>query len=115
MVFRQWRWIRFQRTVVAGQFQTGEAGIPDFMAVRYLDDSGVVVAFWAELKRSHGGRLNEDQEKWQARERARGAIVVNVKNIAEFDEWYTKQFGWLHTDWEGRKGQEMLPLEGETW
>jgi hypothetical protein len=63
---RGWRPIRMQRTVVPGQFQTGEPGMADFLFLRYLPGScakpagdflteriapcGLTLALWVEMK-----------------------------------------------------------------
>jgi hypothetical protein len=105
--YRGWRMIRFQRTVVAtpgGAFSTGEPGMPDYAAVRYLPAGdgapGSCLVFWLELKRQSGGRLGEHQWAWRRREEARGAVVACSHSIEEFDRWYCERFGWLH----GRNG-----------
>lgn len=100
MEFRQWRAIRMQRTVVPGQFQTGEPGIADFLFVRYLNTEliGLSVSCWIELKRASKGRVSEDQITWRDRERHRGAIVLLVNNLRHFEVEYERLFGWLRTE-----------------
>ena len=106
-VRRGWRPVRFQRTVIPGQFQTGEPGISDYFFVYYLqtDFPGLSVLCWVEMKRFHRGKLLEDQKKWIERERGRGAVVLKAENVAEVEVEYDRLFGWLQTeDWV--KGQQ---------
>jgi hypothetical protein len=89
-----WRSIRMQRTVVPGQFQSGEPGMADFLFVRYLKP-GLAAALWVELKRP-GGKLRPRQVEWIARERQRGGSVMVVEEFEEFERSYRTLFGWLH-------------------
>lgn len=89
-----WRPIRMQRTVLPGQFQTGEAGIPDFLFLYHLKP-GITAALWVEFKRP-GGTLRKGQPEWHAKERKIGALVWVVENFGDFETAYTRQFGWLH-------------------
>lgn len=105
MESKGWRPIRMQRTTVPGSFSTGEPGIPDFLWLNYVRDSGICVHLWTEFKRP-GGKLSEKQVQWIARERMRGALVAVVDDVKEYCEWYQRTFGWLH---DGRmKGQVAL-------
>lgn len=94
---RNWRAIRMQRTVVPGQFSTGEPGIADFLFVRYLrtEFAGLSVACWIEMKRAHGGKMQENQITWRKRELRRGAVVIKASNVSQFHEQYDTAFGWL--------------------
>jgi hypothetical protein len=108
-----WRIIRFQRTVVPGQFSTHEPGTPDLAAIFYVKDQsipGAAVVLWLELKKS-GARAQCrcatkkprqrcsgcDQAAWRQRERARGAIVWTVDSIDWFTKAYDAEFGYLHS------------------
>ncbi len=89
-----WRLIRQQRTSVPGAFSTGEPGMPDYQAVRYVKD-GVAYMFWIEYK-SPAGSLRKGQPEWHERERKLGALVVVVDDAGKFEAWYDKRFGFLH-------------------
>ena len=89
-----WRLIRHQRTAVPGSFSTGEPGMPDYQAVRYVKD-GVSYMFWIEYKSPTGG-LRKGQPEWHERERKLGGVVVVVDNAEKFEEWYMKRFAFLH-------------------
>jgi hypothetical protein len=106
---RGWRPVRFQRTVMPGQFQTGEPGIPDFLMLRYLEN-GVALAVWVEFKHPKTGKTRDDQVIWQERERLRGATVIQVNNLEVFGKWYDTHFGWVHTD-DSLKGQKAMQFE----
>lgn len=119
LVWRKWRAVRMQRTVVPGQFQTGEPGIPDFLFLRYLPD-GVTLTLWVEFKKPtdrRGCRCRPGkttlctqcaQAKWKERERRLGAVVVEVSDLDAFHRWYDREYGWLHT---GKSGVGQLQLE----
>jgi hypothetical protein len=89
-----WRAIRMQRTVMPGQFQTGEPGIADFLFLYYIKP-GVTAAVWIELKRP-GGKLRPQQIEWIRKELQRGALVWVVEDFPSFADLYSRQFGWLH-------------------
>jgi hypothetical protein len=108
---RGWRIIRFQRTVVPGQFSTHEPGTPDLMAIYYCKDglAGGALVLWLELKRKGAyaqcrcatKKLRQrcsacDQEYWKSRERARGAQVWRIDDIDGFIRSYNASFAWLH-------------------
>lgn len=97
MEWRNWRAIRMQRTVVPGQFSTGEPGIADFLFVRYLRTEflGLSVTCWIEMKRAQGGKLADKQIAWRNRELLRGAVVIKASNVSEFHDQYDAAFGWL--------------------
>lgn len=102
-----WRPIRMQRTVMPGQFQTGEPGIPDFLFIRYMG-YGKGTLLWIELKRP-GGKLREQQVEWIAKERQRGGTVWIVDSFDPFAALYQERFAWLHS---GQvKGQVELSFE----
>ncbi|MGA2270301.1 MAG: hypothetical protein ABSH44_17655 [Bryobacteraceae bacterium] len=99
LLYRNWRPVRMQRTVIPGQFQTGEPGICDYEFIYYLTQSkimGASLTLWVEFKRP-GGELRKDQPEWHARERARGATVWVVDDFDFFATLYEKHFGWLHS------------------
>lgn len=105
-----WRIVRMQRTVVPGQFQAGEPGIPDLLALRYMP-KGAGLILWLEIKRPEDRRSCRcaqnvgtrkrcsvcDQANWHKRERASGAAVWIVKNFEAFAETYQQRYGWLHS------------------
>lgn len=92
--WRGWRPVRFQRTVIPGQFQAGEPGMPDFLMLRYLWP-GACGAMRIEFKHPSTGRATAEQVKWHNNERARGALVVQVDDLDTFTRWYEKQFAWI--------------------
>lgn len=89
-----WRPIRMQRTVMPGQFQTGEPGIADYLFLRYLKP-GLGAILWVELKRP-GGKIRPQQREWALKECSRGARVWFVEDVAELESVYAREFGWLH-------------------
>lgn len=91
---RGWRAIRMQRTVMPGQFQSGEPGIPDYLFLHYIGRRAAAV-LWIELKRP-GGRIRPQQQEWHDRERGRGAEVWVVENFEHFEGLYRGSFSWLH-------------------
>lgn len=109
---KRWRVVRHQRTVVPGQFQSGEPGIPDLQAIYYLRE-GTGVILWLELKGPRDKRVCNCawrvkahkkgkcgvclQADWQTRERSRGAQVWVVDNFEKFERQYYAAFGWLHS------------------
>ena len=94
MKLKGWRPLRMQRTVMPGQFQTGEPGIPDFVFLRYLKP-GLAAVLWIEIKRP-GGKLRPAQLEWIPREQKRGAAVWVVEDFDNFHRKYYGEFGWLH-------------------
>jgi len=113
MRWRGWRPVRFQRTIVPGQFQTGEPGVPDFQFIRYLHTGfpGLAVLCWVEMKRATRGRLQEHQIAWRDREHALGAIVLKASNIKDFEAEYERLFGWLQTEEWVRGDQREMRFE----
>ena len=107
MALRGWRRLRFQRTVVPGQFQTGEPGIPDDLFLRYIRP-GVAAQVWIEYKspgdkrkcrcagRKSGLCTVCAQDAWHKAERARGGRVWRVPTFDGFEALYYQRFGWLH-------------------
>jgi hypothetical protein len=95
MVKHGWRPIRNQRTKTPKGFTTGEAGMPDFLFLRYLKGN-VALALWIEVK-APGGKASDAQKTWIHRERARGALVMVVDDVAKFAKWYGEAYGWLAT------------------
>lgn len=89
-----WRPIRMQRTVIPGQFQTGEAGIADYLFLHYLKP-GIAAALWVELK-APAGRLSGKQVEWIEAERERGASVWVVADFQAFAQAYAENFSFLH-------------------
>lgn len=111
LLHRGWRAIRFQRTVVSGQFQSGEPGMPDYLFVRYAHQDRprprvFSLLLWIEFKGPRG-RLGPKQEEWIARERLRGALVWVVDDFEWMVEQYEATFGWLHSGDAARGQLEM--------
>jgi len=115
MTSHGWRAIRHQRTVVPGQFQSGEPGIPDYSFVYYLPRNkvlGACVLVWIEMKGTHDKRrcnclqrqvqgkkgkcTNCTQADWRRREESRGAVFAPGNDYSVFETWYSQKFGWLH-------------------
>jgi hypothetical protein len=108
MEARGWRALRHQRTIVRGQFQTGEPGIPDYQFIYYLQKQpyGICLNLYVEFKRKSktaqcrcaanaGSRRRctfHDQLNWQRDERARGAVVWVVDDFAQFEREYRNYF-----------------------
>lgn len=110
-----WRLKRNQRTVIPGQFQSGEPGEADVTAIYYLGSvrPGLAAVLHVEVKGPRdkracncAWRLKANkrgkcgvclQADWQARERSRGATVWVVNNFVDFEENYQRAFGWLHS------------------
>ncbi len=120
-----WRSVRMQRMVLPGSFQTGEPGMADTCWIRYEprpEFPALGLILWIEYKKESDRRKCRclqnlgtrkrctpcDQKNWQAKERARGAVVWIVNDIDWFIELYRKNFGWLHT---GESGTGQLSLE----
>lgn len=109
---KNWRIIRFQRTVVPGQFSTHEPGTPDLAGIFYVKDQsipGAAVVLWIEMKKKDARPQCRcatkkarqrctacDQAAWRQRERARGAVVWTVDSIEWFTRAYDSTFGYLH-------------------
>jgi len=99
-----------QRTVIPGQFQTGEPGICDALFLFYLPRAKapqVSLALWIEFKRP-GGKLREGQPEWHQRERLRGATVWVVDDFEFFEDLYQQHFGWLHSSDSGIGQLDLL-------
>jgi hypothetical protein len=96
---RQWRVIRNNVTKV--QFSPGvwtqfaEKGMPDFLAIHYLDTKGHALVLWVETKRL-GGRLGEDQAVWHGKETTLGGVVITAFTIDDFLAQYEARLGWIH-------------------
>lgn len=123
-----WRSVRNQRTVMPGQFSTGEPGMADFQFVRYIGTEharSLALVVWIELK-AHGAKARCrcatkkprqrctacDQRNWRNRERARGGVVwTQVDSIQWVMREYEREFGWLHSG-EAARGQMELLLQG---
>ena len=80
-----WRPLRMQRTVIKGQFQTGEPGIPDFLFLHY-QTGGIL---WIEFK-SEKGRLSNDQKDWHATERLKfpAVTLLTISSLQQFQQWH---------------------------
>jgi hypothetical protein len=63
--------------------RTGEAGMPDRLALRYHPDA----ILWLEIKRP-GKEPTPAQLAWHAAERARGALVIVIDSIEAGRAWY---------------------------
>ena len=79
---RGWRPVRIN----AGPFGTN--GMPDYCFLHYRRH----LAMWIEFKAPKGS-LSDKQSAWIAAERERGALVLVVRDIDAFIEWYDERFG----------------------
>jgi hypothetical protein len=114
---RQWRILRHQVAMFAG---AGERGMPDLSAIRYLNSTGAALVLWLELKAPSDRRKCRckfgdkkpctvcAQKKWHAEESARGALIVTVRDIESFMEWYDSRFAWLHASGTGEGQLDLL-------
>jgi len=109
-----WRPIRMQRTVVPGQFQSGEPGMADYQFVHYLAQirAALALVIWTEMKsptdrrrctchlRAIKGKKGKctpcTQADWRRNEEAKGALFGPGYDFDVFQEWYWKHFAWLH-------------------
>jgi len=113
---RGWRPFRTHPAYVAGQYSAGEPGCPDAQAIRYMPVEAAparCIMFWIEFKGPRDRRVCAcivnlkgkkkickvcRQKNWHARERERGAVVIQTSSLDAFAAWYETQFGWLHRD-----------------
>lgn len=99
LVQRHWRVIRNNVTKV--QFRPGEwtqfaePGMPDFLAIHYLDTRGNALVLWVETKRL-GGKLGDGQKQWREKEVDRGGVVIVAFSIDDFLAQYEARLGWIH-------------------
>lgn len=121
MLAHGWRSVRMQRTVVPGQFQSGEPGMPDMLFIRYLENA-VSLTLWVEFKTPQDRRKCRcaqilgtkkrctvcDQAKWRDRERRAGGAVWLVDDLGRFIDAYDRQYGWLHSGDSGRGQLDLL-------
>lgn len=110
-----WRAIRMNRGLMQNAFggviQFGEAGMADFLFVRYAPEAmpAAGLMLWVEMKatgvkakcRCTTKRAMQrcsacDQKVWRERERLAGAQVWLVDSLDWFMEEYERVFGWLH-------------------
>lgn len=120
-----WRTVRNQRTVVPGQFSTGEPGMADNAFIYYLGNKRIPtlsLVLWIEFKKpkarprckciENAGTRKRctfcDQRTWREREKARGGVVWSgVDDFEWFEATYESTFGWLHKG-EAARGQIEL-------
>jgi hypothetical protein len=102
-----WRAIRHQRTIMKGQFQTGEPGMPDYQFIYYLKRPyGMCLNLFVEFKRksntarcrcaaNEGTRRRctfHDQINWRHRESGLGGVVWVVSDFSYFEAAYMDVF-----------------------
>lgn len=120
--YRGWRALRMQSASFSGPtggvVSVGEPGIPDYLYLYYLGDSEALV-LWIELKSPNDRRTCRcrpdskrlctvcAQSAWKTKEQERGAVVLQVSDLREFEAWYSKNFGWLHGPDGPRRGSQM--------
>ena len=125
---RQWRMVRMQRTVVPGQFQSGEPGMADAVFLRYVPTAlpGSALILWCEFKSPNDRRKCRCaqiqgtrkqcgvclQKRWRERERSRGALVWTVNDFIWFEQEYSRTFGWLHAPGTGVGQLDLLASSG---
>lgn len=133
---RGWRLVRnqsafVQRTDGYGQlvsgFRIGEVGMPDWTAIRYLEN-GVCLLFWLEMKANGFGRTCRckpavgkkkpklcvlcGQKAWRETESMTSrnrAVIVRVSDFQEFVGWYQQRYQWLH---QGAQAEGQMELVG---
>ena len=90
-----WRAIRTEHAIErhpGGGFKrrVGEIGMPDYLYIRYDSFQSFMRAgsiIWIEFKKP-GEKLRPHQLAWHVAERKRGALVLVVDDINEFQSWY---------------------------
>lgn len=99
---RGWRAVRMQRTVMPGQFQAGEPGMPDYLFVFYGGGSAFGRRIlWIEFKGPNDKRKCKckgagrecticAQAEWKRKEQIRGGTVLTVSDLDEFIAWYER-------------------------
>lgn len=117
---RGWRTVRMESGFVPGAGSFGEKGIADYCFIRYSDSAsvpGAAIVMWIETKAPNykprcncvarhrdpeTGRMKPEkvcrscgQKRWQAAERARGALVLQVCDVEAFKAWYAGKFDWV--------------------
>ena len=119
LIQRHWRVIRNNVTKV--QFRPGvwtqfaEPGMPDFLALHYLNTRGNAVVLWVETKRLQQGRLTDEQTKWNQRELGYGGVVIVARSVDDFLAQYESRLGWIHDPPYSIPGhQSKLQLNGES-
>lgn len=78
----------------------GELGMPDLLAIRYIQDSFAAEVLWIEVKRTFRQKATKaagHQHEWHTRERRRGAFTVIAgedfeASIDGFKLWYRREF-----------------------
>lgn len=111
---RGWRWVRTQFAHSPGMFSTGEPGCCDGQFIKYMPAPNAparALFFWCEYKSERDRRTCFcdpskpkkpckvcRQKRWQEKERARGALVIQTSSMEAFAAWYEREFGWLHRD-----------------
>jgi hypothetical protein len=118
LVERGWRRVRHESGFVPGAGSFGERGIADYQYLYYVPQArvkGAALVLWVETKppdykprcacraaRKEAGvyypaKVCRDcgQKRWQAAERQRGALVVQVSDAEAFRRWYAEHFTWI--------------------
>ena len=78
----------------------GELGMPDLLAIRYIQDSFAAEVLWIEVKRTFRQKATKaagHQHEWHTRDRRRGAFTVIAgedfeASIDGFKLWYRREF-----------------------
>ena len=106
MEYLGWRAVRMQRTIMKGQFQTGEPGMADWLFIYYgrvFAPTVMAKVIWIEIK-SPGKTAKcrcatkkprqrctfHDQASWKAAEIARGAVVWTIDSLEALKQEFSK-------------------------
>lgn len=121
---RGWRIVRTQFAATPGMFSTGEPGMCDVLAIRYMPVAAAparCLACWIEFKGPNDQRQCRcrpgekkickvcRQSAWQKREKDQGAMVVVADSLSKFEGDYEFYFGFLHRGEQARGQLELLP------
>ena len=113
LTLRGWRMVRTQFAFTPGAFSTGEPGMADALFIRYMPSPEVparCLCLWVEWKGPRDKRTCQcrpgerkickvcRQQRWQANERLRGALVWQVSSLEQLERLYGQQFGFLHRE-----------------
>jgi len=111
---RRWRIVKTEFSAMPGVRATGEPGMADCVAIRYMGAPEVptrALALWIEFKGPNDRRTCFcdpstpkklckvcRQKHWQERERGRGAVVIVVNSFPDFCAWYQHNLSFLHSE-----------------
>jgi hypothetical protein len=120
---RGWRCVRMQSGGFTnpqfGYHQIGEPGMPDWIAIYYMQDSEALI-LWIEMKKP-GAKdrctckpMDKKpcracrQKHWRETETQRGATVLRIDSLEQLVAWYEPGLGkWLHGPDGPRRNSQM--------